>query len=41
LHAVAEAAWSARKQVRDLKPADPTWLAYAIYAQPNARVVFA
>ena len=37
---IGEAAGSARRHVRELEPADPTWLAYAIYAQPNAWVVF-
>jgi hypothetical protein len=37
---IGEAAWSARRHVRELAPADPTWLAYSVYAQPNARVIF-
>ncbi len=37
---IGEAAWSARRHVHDLKPADPTWLAYSVYAHPNAQVAF-
>jgi hypothetical protein len=37
---IGKAAWAARVQVRALKPADPTWLAYSVYAHPNARVVW-
>lgn len=37
---IAQAAQVARNRVRELAPADPTWLAYSVYAHPNARVVF-
>jgi hypothetical protein len=33
---VAEAMWHARAAIRD--DSDPTWLAYSLYAHPNARV---
>ncbi|MBK8046641.1 MAG: CHAT domain-containing protein [Anaerolineales bacterium] len=37
---VAQAFRSGRLHIRDRDPANPTWLAYALYADPNARVVF-
>ena len=33
---VAEAMWQARNAIR--QPDDPTWLAYSLFAHPNARV---
>ena len=35
-----EGARIARHHLRDTKPADPAWLAYSVYANPNARVTF-
>ena len=35
---IAQAAWTARRHIRDLDPANPTWLAYVVYAHPNAWV---
>ena len=35
---IAQAAWTARRHIRDLGPANPTWLAYVVYAHPNAWV---
>ena len=39
-HTIAQAMWTARKRVRDSAPDNPTWLAYTLYAHPNARVAF-
>lgn len=33
---IAEAVRSARRQLRDAFPGDPTWLAYTVYAHPRA-----
>ena len=35
---IGQATQAARQQIRDKKPTDPTWLAYSVYAHPNARV---
>jgi hypothetical protein len=35
---LAEAMNAARLHIRELAPANPTWLAYTLYADPNARV---
>ena len=37
---IAQAVWTARKCVRDLAPDEPTWLAYSLYAHPNARLTW-
>ncbi len=37
---LGQAAQIARCKARDLAPENPTWLAYSIYAHPNARVAF-
>ncbi len=37
---VGEATRTARLHVRALAPHDPTWIAYSVYAHPNARVGF-
>jgi hypothetical protein len=37
---IGEAAQKARQVVRAASPSNPTWLAYSIYAHPNARVVW-
>jgi hypothetical protein len=36
---MAEAVWTARRQVRDDFPGEPAWLAYTLFADPLARVV--
>ena len=35
---VGQAVRQARRHVRDAAPDNPTWLAYTLYAHPNARV---
>ena len=37
---LGEAILAARRHVRDLAPANPTWLAYTLYGDPNAQVDF-
>jgi len=37
---IAQAAQAARKRIRKMAPNNPTWLAYSLYAHPNARVIF-
>jgi hypothetical protein len=37
---LGEAARTARRTVREANPVDPTWLSYAVYGHPNARVRF-
>ncbi len=37
---LGEALRAARLQIRDSQPANPTWLAYALYGDPNAQVSF-
>lgn len=37
---LGEAMLSARLRVRDQEPANPTWLAYALYGDPNGKVMF-
>lgn len=37
---IGQATQGARIHVRDIAPDNPTWLAYSVYAHPNARVVF-
>ncbi len=37
---MGQAARTARERIRGLAPHNPTWLAYSVYAHPNARVVF-
>lgn len=37
---LAAAVRRARQQVRESYPDDPTWLAYSLYAHPNARLVW-
>lgn len=36
---VGEAVQEARRIVRDASPSNPTWLAYSVYAHPNARMI--
>ncbi|MGK7875366.1 MAG: CHAT domain-containing protein [Xenococcaceae cyanobacterium] len=35
---IAEAVYQSRSETRKRCPGDPTWLAYSVYAHPNARV---
>ena len=35
---IGQALRQARRRVRDAAPHNPTWLAYSLYAHPNARV---
>ncbi|MEE8583787.1 MAG: CHAT domain-containing protein, partial [Acidobacteriota bacterium] len=37
---IGEAVQLTRRMVRKRSPHDPTWLAYSVYAHPNARLVF-
>lgn len=37
---LGEALRGARLQIRELAPSNPTWLAYALYGDPNAKVTF-
>jgi hypothetical protein len=37
---VGQAVRQARRHIRDAAPHDPTWLAYTLYAHPNARIRF-
>ncbi|MGH8929190.1 MAG: CHAT domain-containing protein [Egibacteraceae bacterium] len=37
---LGQAVLTARVRTREHAPEDPTWLAYSVYAHPNARVVF-
>lgn len=37
---LAQAVRAARQHIRGQRPHDPTWLAYALYAHPNARLVW-
>jgi hypothetical protein len=37
---LGEALRAARLQIRDQEPGNPTWLAYALYGDPNAKVTF-
>lgn len=37
---IGQAVLAARAQTRKHAPKDPTWMAYSVYAHPNARVVF-
>lgn len=39
-HTLGQAVQAARAQTRQHAPDDTTWLAYSVYAHPNARVVF-
>ena len=38
--ALGKAAWLGRREARKATPGDPSWLAYAVYGHPNARVRF-
>jgi hypothetical protein len=37
---IGEATKDARKHIRNLDTNNPTWLAYSVYAHPNARLIF-
>jgi hypothetical protein len=37
---LGEALRAARLQIRDSQPSNPTWLAYALYGDPNGKVTF-
>jgi hypothetical protein len=37
---LGEAFHNARQKIRQRQPANPTWLAYALYGDPNSRVIF-
>lgn len=38
---LAQAFYTARRTIRDAAPANPTWLAYTLYGDPNARIHWA
>lgn len=38
---LAQAFYTARKGIRDAAPANPTWLAYTLYGDPNGRIHWA
>lgn len=37
---LGDAFFSARQQIRDTQRANPTWLAYTLYGDPNSRVIW-
>jgi hypothetical protein len=37
---LGEAFQRARLHIRDQQPGNPTWLAYALYGDPNSRVTW-
>jgi CHAT domain-containing protein len=37
---LGEALRAARLHIRDSQPSNPTWLAYALYGDPNGKVTF-